>query len=269
MHVIRRRLATIAIVLAALLAVYAFAIEPNWLRVTRHSMPHKKGAATLRIAQLSDLHLQRIGWRENQVIEVLRLSKPDLLLLTGDAVDRSEALPLLDQLLQSLGTTPLVAVLGNWEYWSEIDRIKLANLYATHGGQLLINQKATLSIKGRRVEIIGLDDFTAGQPRLTAAITPSPESDITILLQHSPGMFDDSGFADIKRIRLDLCLAGHTHAGQITLFGHAFWRPPGSGAFTAGEYATTNCPLYVTSGIGTSMIPARFGARPEIAIFEF
>lgn len=261
------KLRTITIALGILFLIYAFIIEPNWLRVTQHDIPHRDGSSTIRIAQISDLHLHSIGSREYGVVDEIRRINPDLIVFTGDAVDRNDALPVLDEFLKMLSNTPMVAIVGNWEYWSGTDITKLANIYAGHGGQLLINQRTTMNIKGRHVEITGLDDYTAGHPRLTPAIYPSPNSDIAILLQHSPGMFDDIEFSRTMDIRLDLCLSGHTHGGQITLFGLVPWRPPGSGTFTAGSYITANCPLYISSGIGTSVLPARVGVRPELAIF--
>ncbi|NTU65418.1 MAG: hypothetical protein HGB05_18960 [Chloroflexi bacterium] len=62
-------------------------------------------------------------------------------------------------------------------------------------------------------------------------------------------------------------MSGHTHAGQLTLFGWSLWTRPGSGSYVAGWYDTPFCPLYVSKGIGTSLVPARLFARPEIAVF--
>lgn len=61
-----------------------------------------------------------------------------------------------------------------------------------------------------------------------------------------------------------LSVSGHTHGGQIAPFGWVLWRPPGSGRFVAGEYSTRFGRLYITRGIGTSLIPMRIGARPEV-----
>lgn len=82
-----------------------------------------------------------------------------------------------------------------------------------------------------------------------------------LLLQHSPGFFETAA-ADGDTFRLSL--SGHTHGGQITLLGWAPWTPPGSGSFVAGEYTTRFGRLYVTRGVGTSLIPLRFGARSEV-----
>lgn len=137
------------------------------------------------------------------------------------------------------------------------DIVILLGVYAKYDVRLLIND----CYEG----IVGLDDATAGKPNLEAALgkcrSDDPEVSPFLLLQHSPGFFET---APIGKPRFSLSLAGHTHGGQITLFGWAPWTPPGSGAFVAGNYATRFGPLYVTRGIGTSMIPLRLGAQSEV-----
>jgi predicted MPP superfamily phosphohydrolase len=68
--------------------------------------------------------------------------------------------------------------------------------------------------------------------------------------------------------RSSLCLAGHTHGGQIRAGSLAPFVPPGSGRFVAGWYETEMGPLYVSRGTGTSIVPARFCCRPELPVFE-
>lgn len=261
------RIAYVSILLALL--IYAFLIEPNWVQVTHHQLVSRDKARKVRIVQVSDLHLHQYGWREQRVIDELSRINPDLMLLTGDVIDRADSLPALNTFLTAAGDVPKLAVLGNWEHWAEVDLAALGNIYEKHAARLLINQTARLDLHGTLVDVAGLDDYTAGKPAAALLSQPLTDGDLAILVQHSPGMFDDRLFDRAHNLRLDLCLSGHTHAGQIALFGFPLWKPPGSGTFTAGMYSTTNCPLYVSRGIGTSLLPARFGARPEIAVFEF
>jgi hypothetical protein len=128
----------------------------------------------------------------------------------------------------------------------------------------LINQTANIAIKDREFKFVGLDDFTAGKPKTSLIQRPTSDP-TTIVLQHSPGQFHRT----IGITKDQICLSGHTHGGQVTFFGKALWTPPGSGDFLAGWYATAECRLYVSRGIGTSILPIRFGARPEIAVFDF
>lgn len=250
------------------LIAYAFLVEPNWLQVTYHRIPSGNQPATIRIAQLSDLHLHDYGRREQGVVDELSRIKPDLVLLTGDVIGRTEALPVLDAFLTASGDVPKLAVLGNWEYWGGVDVDALRALYELHHVRLLLNQTERLVVHGKKVVIVGLDDYTAGNPVATPSRLRLENGERVILLQHSPGMFDDVRYVNAISLPLDLCLSGHTHAGQFALFGVALWRPPGSGNFVSGMYATEHCPLYVSRGIGTSVLPARLGARPEIAVFD-
>jgi predicted MPP superfamily phosphohydrolase len=64
--------------------------------------------------------------------------------------------------------------------------------------------------------------------------------------------------------RFDLIVSGHTHGGQLALFGWAPFTPAGSGRFVSGEYVTPLGRLYVTRGLGTSLLPIRLGSRPEL-----
>ena len=65
-----------------------------------------------------------------------------------------------------------------------------------------------------------------------------------------------------------LCLSGHTHGGQVAFMGWAPLRPAGSGRFVQGFYEVPGCRLYVSRGVGTSILPIRWGAPPEIAVFD-
>jgi predicted MPP superfamily phosphohydrolase len=253
-------------VIAALL--YAFLVEPFWIEISIHQIAKVHQRNTVRIAQVSDLHLQEFGKREIAVTEHLHELKPDLIVLSGDVIDRPDVLPALEQFLASLPEAKVVAVLGNWEYWSEVDFNALKDVYETRSGvRLLINQIETIKVRDRDLRIVGLDDFTAGMPDSGLVDSQGPVTGLTILVEHSPGFFSSPTVKPSSQ-KVDLCLSGHTHAGQITILGFPVWKPPGSGEFTSGWYDVGLCRLYVSRGIGTSILPARLGSRPEIAVFD-
>lgn len=258
-------LAAIGLGVTATVAYSAF-VEPDWIRVAHHDLRATSSQPPLRIVQLSDLHLTRIGARETDVAARVVALRPDLIVVSGDAIDRADAVPLLERFLATLGTTPKVAVLGNWEYGSRAGRTAIRAAFEAAGATLLVDAWTTVRVGDRTLHVFGADDHTAGTPRLPAA-SPQAEPDATLVVQHSPGWFEQpDGLAAARRARL--CLSGHTHGGQITFFGLPVWTPPGSGRYTAGWYETPGCRLYVSRGIGTSLVPIRFGARPEIAVFE-
>ena len=227
------------------------AIEARELRLTA------TGSHSKTIAVISDLHLDGLGAREQGLLQILGHRQPDIVILLGDVVDSPDDLSELERFLSALPNSQRLAVFGNWEYWSNIDLNALRNVYAKHDVQLLINDCHD--------GIVGLDDATAGRPDLEAALgrcrAAAPLIEPFLLLQHSPGFFETAA-ADGETFSLSL--SGHTHGGQITLFGWAPWTPPGSESFVAGEYTTRFGRLYVTRGLGTSLIPLRFGARPEV-----
>ena len=250
------------------IGIYAFYVEPAWLEVTTHRIGTPP-VEVIKVAHLSDLHLQEIGAYETRVIATIRQLDPDLMILSGDVIDKPDKLPVVEEFLSKLSGKRIVATLGNWEYWSKVDLIALRDIYTRHNVSLLVNAQETMTLKGRGIRIFGLDDFTAGSPRLNLLHAPLP-TEIAILVEHSPGFFSNSHVvrSATNPPRFQLCLSGHTHAGQVAFFGIPLWTPRGSGEFTAGLYETRYCPMYVSRGIGTSLLPVRFGARPELAVFE-
>jgi len=220
----------------------------------------------IRIVQISDLHLHGVADRDERLAELIRDLNADAIVFTGDIIDRAENLEPLASFLLALGPTPRIAVLGNWEYWSKVDLKRLREIYeSTPQSSLLVNQKSTVEIRGREIEFIGLDDFTAGKPD-TRLLRPQTSSVVRVVLQHSPGLYEEPELTVASQNQI--CLSGHTHGGQVTLFGRPFWTPRGSGRFVAGWYETPTCRLYVSRGVGMSILPIRFGARPEVAVFE-
>jgi len=238
----------------ALVLVWMTAIEPYWLEVREVSIESDRSPYRT-IAVISDLHPRGYGSLERQVIERLRERSPELIVLAGDMVDDPEDLKPLGDFLAQLPKANKIAVLGNWEYWSSVDRQQLARLYAAHHVSLLVNDC--------QEGIVGLDDFTAGKPALTDALAQCGDTTPWLLVQHSPGFFD-SPLIKSTSARFDLLISGHTHGGQLALFGWAPFTPEGSGRFVSGEYVTPLGRLFVTRGLGTSLVPIRLRARPEL-----
>ena len=236
---------------------WAVAIEPRRLEIRELRAAASAGAPSL-VAVISDLHLAGVGALERRVAESLHRRRPDVIVLLGDIIDDRSDLPDLERFLALLPPQETVAVLGNWEHLSGVDLKTLRAVYARHGVRLLVNE----CHRG----FVGLDDHSVGAPDLRAAQALCPTAERVMLLQHSPGFFD---MPTAEPDTFPFSVAGHTHGGQIALFGHALWTPPGSGRFTAGEYPSAYGPLYVTRGVGTSIVPVRFGARPEIVFVSF
>ncbi len=239
--------------------VHMFLVEPSWLEVTHHLLPSKVNAP-LKIAHLTDLHIEKTGRLEQRVLAVLAEESPDIVLLTGDYVaaggNYAAALKFLSQLSAPLGVW---GVDGNWEHWTG----------NTGEGSVVANGSNLVMLRNqsRRIRadlwIVGVDDAVAGKPDMESAFREMPAGAFCIALFHSPSYFP------LMVGKCPLNLAGHTHGGQIRLpWVKPFWLPAGSGPFVSGWYDGEGSMLYVNRGLGTSILPARLFARPEVAIIQ-
>jgi uncharacterized protein len=255
----RRHLLAIAVVAVfAALAFDAVWVEPARIQVTQYTIPAGSQGirSPLKIAQLSDLHTRGVGRVERKVLAILAAEKPDVILITGDTLadpfgNYQACLPVYKQLHAPLGVW---FVRGNWE---DIRPMRHEREYYREAGvNLLVNESRELRSD---VWLIGLDDASEGHPNLNEALRGVPPAAYKIAMFHSPAYFDSIAG------KVNLCLAGHTHGGQVRLpFIRPFWLPRGSGRFLEGWYEENGSRMYVSRGIGMSNIPVRFRCRPEI-----
>ncbi len=275
----RQWLATLAGATVVGSAANALAIEPNRVTVTRHRVGDGDGPL-LRIVQLSDLHLRSVGRHEERIARAVHDLRPDMIVLTGDAVDRDGNLHLLGDFLSLLPQAgERLAIVGNWEHWAGIAPARLEQLYDRHGWRLLLDESVRVRTGAAELLVTGMDDLVGGAPDTSRALADAAPCANHLLLAHCPthrerfraGAPDGRLPADVDPRLLSpaLMLAGHTHGGQVTLLGWAPLRPPGSGRYVSGWYRDSPTALYVSRGLGTSVVPARFRAPPEVACFEW
>jgi predicted MPP superfamily phosphohydrolase len=270
MPVDRRGRVLVAFLLSGLAAgLYAFGIEPDWIEVTHHRVAAPV-SPPLTIAHLTDLHVRRLGRREKSLLAILEREKPDVVVITGDSVVDGDVLvpvgertsrftyaragELFDRLRAPLG---VFAVRGNWE---NLRRLRdEQGYYASHGVRLLLNESQEVR---PGVWIAGIDD-PEGRPDVDEALEGIPPGAFAVALFHSPAIFD------VIAGRVPLALAGHTHGGQVRIpFVRPFWLPDNCGRYLEGFYDDRGSKLYVSRGVGTSVLPVRFLCRPEVAIFR-
>jgi uncharacterized protein len=237
---------------------YAHWIEPVWIEVTRHTL---KAPITVpfKIAHLTDLHIKALGYRENHLLELIKQEAPDVILISGDSISEGGDYKKVGNFLKKLAAPRGVwLVRGNWEHWhpSKYE----SQIYADSSVNFLNNSSHQLI---ENIWIIGLDDNSAGNPNLDNALSGVPDNAYKIGLFHSPDYFFKHGAA------FDLVLAGHTHGGQIRIpFLPPLWLPHGSGPYIEGWYDAhnSNSKMYVSRGIGNSILELRFFCRPELPI---
>lgn len=222
----------------------------------------------IKLIQISDLHFDQLRYFHKSIARKINASKPDLICITGDSVDKSKNIDALNQFLQLIDhAIPKYAITGNWEYWGHVNLTELKNMYSKNNCELLINENRTISIKNRELSIIGIDDLVGGNADFEKAVEHLKPTKTNIVLTHCPEHRDI--IAKQKgNITIDLILSGHTHGGQITFLGIVPFKPQGSGAYLKGWYKESDPKMYVSKGIGTSILPIRFGARAEMVAFE-
>lgn len=267
-RVSRRVLLGGAAALGAAVAVDGLAITPRRLVTSLHTVGAAAGPRRLRLVQVSDLHVHGIGMRERQLFEQLHALKADVVVLTGDALDRPGALATLHTLLGEFPRSPRTfAILGNWEYRCGFTADDMARLYDRHGIELLVNRSVTLEHEGAIVRITGLDDLLHGRPDADGPLADAVPVAHHVVLAHCPLSRDAVRLP--PRHAATFMLAGHSHGGQVAPFGFAPVLPHACGRYVAGWYHGDGPPLFVSRGIGTSFIPVRIGASPELAVFDW
>ena len=260
------------------LGVWAFLVEPNTLRVRHVAVESAQWRGPpLRIGIISDTHVAAPHMnvaRVRELVERMNAERPDVVVLLGDyagghepagvraASERSEVLQGVEafRVLRSpLGT---FAVLGNHDSWFD-DRATAAAL-ARADAVPLENRAVRVARPGGVFWVGGLADIDS--PRLTTSVpTTLAQADVdapVILLSHWP-----DPFAEVPD-RVALTLAGHTHCGQVNLpiLGRPVLPSPGSYRWPCGLYDEGGRKLFVTGGVGVSILPVRFRAPPEIVV---
>jgi predicted MPP superfamily phosphohydrolase len=152
-------------------------------------------------------------------------------------------------------------VLGNHDFGDARDPLAApSRLDDLTPARLLRDESATLEVRGRRVQLVGIDpvSYTAGRADPEGRV--DADAGLRILLCHYPDIFDR-----LRAGAYHLVLAGHLHDGQIAIpYGRGKVRLAHlSGRYTRGLYRRGGSALHVSSGIGTTFVPFRFFARPE------
>jgi uncharacterized protein len=179
-------------------------------------------------------------------------------LISGDLLSRRSGEPLLRDLLRRLPAC--YAVLGNHDYALTKDpfahRIELADLVPA---RLLADEAETIEVRGRKVQIAGVDPRSFRARRARPERLADPDADLRILLCHFPQVIDR-----LEPGAFDLVFSGHLHAGQICLpypggklrLSHIRW------TYVEGLYERPGGVLHLSAGLGTTFVPFRFFARP-------
>lgn len=261
-----------AAAVALAVALYATAVRPRRVRLRRETLELPRWPEALDglvVAVIADLHAGALHVKERQVDDAVarvNAEHPDVCLLLGDYIDPeapfAREVP-VDRVAAALAglRAPLgvFAVIGNHDRRYGGDRI--AGALRGAGIPVLRDEAMRIDVGGRRLVFVGLREGER-RPRREGSLPIPDDGDATIVLSHVPDVF--------PRIpdRVALTVSGHTHGAQVDIPGlRALITPSRYGArYKAGHIVEEGRHLYVCRGVGTSHLPVRLGAPPEISL---
>ena len=253
--------------------MWGFFIEPNRLVIHEQSIqidnwPKELGG--LRIALIADLHTG--GWfiDENKlrlIVDRTNQQHPDLIVLLGDymspnswhsrRVEPEITAGVLKDLRAPLG---VYAVLGNHDWWYNGAKVRRA--FEQNGIPVLEDEVVEIRWRDKSFWLAGLADLWTRPQQIDETIAKAPPGSTMIALTHNPDIF--------PRLppNVPLLLAAHTHGGQVSipLIGTPIVPSRFGSKYTAGHVFENRHHMFVTTGIGTSILPVRFRVPPEIVV---
>lgn len=264
---------TVILLLTCGVVGWAFFIEPNRLVVRQETLelqrwPDQLGG--LKIAVLSDIHAGSAYIDERKlrlIVERTNQLQPDLIVILGDYIagngrgsHRMEPevfAPILKDLHAPLG---VYSVLGNHDWW--YNGRKVRRVLEADGIRVLENEVVRIDVRGNALWLVGLSDLWTQPQQIDATLAQVPEGETILALTHNPDIFPELS------ARVNLLLAGHTHGGQVRfpLLGSVVESSRYGERYARGHVVENGHDLFVTTGIGTSIVPVRFGVPPEIVL---
>lgn len=246
------------------------AVERHWLQLVRKRIPVPglpPGFSGLTIALLADLH--HGPWNSfeylRQAISLTNTLGAEAILLGGDYVRKgSEYIePIWCELAALSAPRGVHAVLGNHDQWEDESLVFTRQCMHNAGITDLTNRGIALSRGGDRLHIAGVGDLWTDTQDLALALAAVPADGCAVLLSHNPDYLEE-----MDDVRVKLVLSGHTHGGQINIpfLGTPIVPSKYGNRYARGLVRRDWKQVYVTRGVGLSVLPVRFRCRPEISL---
>jgi predicted MPP superfamily phosphohydrolase len=229
-----------------------------------------------KILQISDFHGKDFGSDQQYLVQLIRKCKPDIIVITGDLIDRDnyDDKASMELVNAAVKIAPVYYVTGNHEWQSGKYLSSLKSKLESAGVVVLSDENSKIKRGDEEISIVGIDDFThtgwcenkeiSVSSDVSKAMAGIPAKDFRIFLAHRPEMINVYAGS-----RSDLILSGHTHGGQVQIpyIGAIF--APDQGFFpkyASGEYRIKDSTLIISKGIGNSLIPLRIFCNPEVVL---
>lgn len=250
--------------------------EARNLRVKKYDFVHTEipdSFVDKKILFISDIHCNKY-YTPKDVAQLVSLSnslQPDIVILGGDYTDADTtySTPFFEEVSKLKAPLGIYSVFGNHDYWENIDIIKAGMNEC--GFKICDNSSYWIHEGSDSIKIGGVGDMWEDEQILENTTHDISSNDFCILLSHNPDFVEDIGDS-----KVDLMLSGHTHGGQVTIFGlyapimPAAWKPhlKNTGQkYRYGWKRVGETSLYITTGVGMGTFPFRFFAPPEIVEF--
>ncbi|AWF83429.1 metallophosphoesterase [Microbulbifer sp. A4B17] len=258
-----------------LLAAWAFFVEPASFRINEDKIVVDTWPSEcngLRVAILADLHVGSPykGLKSlRNLVEAVNKSQPDLILLPGDFVIQGviggkfvppeDAARILKELKAPMG---VFAVLGNHDWWLDAARVEQA--LASQGIAVLEDKSARLVSNECELRLVGISDFWEGPHDVDQAMQGIGIDETILAFTHNPDIFPE------LPSELSVTIAGHTHGGQVylPLIGRPIVPSSYGQRYAIGHIIEDDKHLYVSPGVGTSILPVRFLVPPEVTVLS-
>jgi len=221
------------------------------------------------VLQISDLHNKVFGSHNEKLINIIEQLNADIIVLTGDLIDRdTEHFKDVFSFVENITTIneKVFFVTGNHE-WDNIHTEKFLDGLRERNVTILSNKHTQITAGEVRFNLVGIDNASTNHENMTDAFHSINEELYTILLSHTPGVTEK--YQDIPA---NLVLSGHTHGGQIRLPLIGAVIAPDEGFFPRLEKGTYKIGeekfLYIDSGLGTSVAPIRFLNKSQLSLIQ-
>jgi predicted MPP superfamily phosphohydrolase len=276
----KRRIKIVLLTVAALAAaalIWGFAVEPRLLTVTETEFADARLPEDMdgvRIAFIADVHAgpNYPPQAVERLVQKIEGLDPDMLLFGGDMLAHEDTALALDAERVARAFAALkprlgkYAVYGNHDIWTPTMKNIAREILEDGGFTVLENSAAEVEggfyVAGTAPWPTGGKNDPANRSDVRQVAWTARGDAFSLLLAHEPAQIEDGA-----KFPFALQLSGHTHGGQIALpFVGPLLLPGGSGKYGAGFFKVNDTAMYVTRGVGTSIIPARFLVPPEIVI---
>jgi len=255
------------------LFLYAWQVEPWMIRVVTYQIVSRKIPQEFygtKIVFLSDIHhgAPRSADLRKKILRLVEAQHPDLIIFGGDYAKNTETslCDYFDDYRELSVTLGKYGILGNHDYW---DPSVVRDIMHQAGITMLDNESIRLTKGNTKIKLVGVGDLWKASPSLASLKRDVTPEDFTILLSHNPDYVDKIPQNDLESI--DLVLSGHSHGGQVTLFGlyapiQTTQRKYRTGLVKPAPGGKTT--VIVSNGLGTSGLPFRFFAPPQLVVVE-